>query len=66
MYPRLPPVPGFLLQIAEPISFHCIADGAMRPDNWHWATAGHAPLLVALGRTVSVVSLTAYLSHRAP
>ena len=57
-------MPGFLLQIAEHISFQCIADGAIRPDDWHWATAGHAPLLGALGRTVSAVSLTAYLSHR--
>ena len=33
--PASPPVPGFLLQIAEPISFQCIADGAIRPDDWH-------------------------------
>ena len=62
--PFAPPEPGFPLQIAEPISFICIAEGAIRPDDWHWATAGHAPLLGALGRTVSAVSLTAYLSHR--
>ena len=57
--PSGPPEPGFPLQIAEPISFVCIAEGAIRPDDWHWATAGHAPLLGALGRTVSAVSLSA-------
>ena len=62
--PASPPVPGLLLQIAEPISFQCIADGAIRPDDWHWATASHAPLLGALGRSVSAVSLSSYLSHR--
>ena len=62
--PSAPPEPGFPLQIAEPISYVCIAKGAIRPDDWHWATAGHAPLLGALGRTVHAVSLSAYLSHR--
>ena len=62
--PAASPEPGFLLHVAEPISFVCIAKGAIQPDDWHWATAGHAPLLGAIGRTVSAVSLSAYLSHR--
>ena len=62
--PAAPPVPGLPLQIAEPISFQCIAEGAIQPDDWHWVAAGHDPLLGALGSTVSAVSLTSYLSHR--
>ena len=60
--PSAPPEPGIHLQIAEPISSVCIAEGAIQPDDWHWVTAGHAPLLGALGRTVSAVSLCLSLS----
>ena len=56
--PTSPPIPGLSLQI------ECIAEGAIRQDNWHCTMAGHAPLLGGLGRTVSAISLSAYLYHR--
>ena len=62
--PTSPPLPGFSLQIAEPISYRCIAEGAIGPEDWHWSTACHTPLLSALRSTVNSLSLTAYLSTR--
>ena len=43
--PTSPPLPGLPLQIAEPIPYQCITEGAIGPEDWHWSTAGHAPLL---------------------
>ena len=62
--PLSPPLPGLRLQIAESISYKCISEGAIGPEEWSWSTAEHAPLLGALRRTVSTLSLTSYLSHR--
>ena len=59
-----PPLSGLSQQIAEPISYKCIAEGAIGPKDWHWSTTGHAPLLGALRGTVSSLSLSAYFSHR--
>ena len=39
-------------------------EGAIGPEDWYWSTAEHAPLLGALRRTVSTLSLSSYLSHR--
>ena len=62
--PASPPPPGLSLQIAAPMPYQCISEGAIEPDDWHWATAGHAPLLGALRGTVHSLSLSAYLSTR--
>ena len=56
--PRSPPLPGLSLQIAEPISYKYISEGAIGTADWHWSTAGHAPLLGALRGTVSTLFLT--------
>ena len=59
-----PPPPGLHLQVADSIPYQCISEGAIGPEDWHWATAGHAPLLGALRGTVNTLSLSAYLSTR--
>ena len=61
---HLAPLPGLPLQIAEPLPYQCISEGAIGPEDSHWSTAGHAPLLGGLRSTVSTLSLTAYLSTR--
>ena len=62
--PASPSPPGLPLQIADPMPYQCISEGAIGPEDWHWVTAGHAPLLGALRGTVHSLSLSAYLSSR--
>ena len=62
--PASPPLPGLHLQIADPIPYQCISEGAIGPEDWHWVTADHAPLLGALRGTVHSLSLSTYLSTR--
>ena len=62
--PRLTPPAGLFLQIADSIPYQCISEGAIGPEDWHWATAGHAPLLGALRGTVNTLSLSTYLATR--
>ena len=52
------PLPGLALQIAGPIPYQCIAEGAIDQEDWYWSTAGHA-----LRRAVSTLSFTSYLSN---
>ena len=56
--PASPTPPGLPLQIGGPISYKCISEGANGPEDWHWATAGHAPLLGALRGMVNTLSPT--------
>ena len=62
--PASTPPLGFDLRIADSIPYQCISEGAIGPEDWHWATAGHAPLLGALRGTVNTLSLSAYLNTR--
>ena len=62
--PASPPPLGLHLRIADSIPYQCISEGAIGPEDWHWATAGHAPLLGALRGTVNTLSLSVYLATR--
>ena len=62
--PASPPPLGLHLRIADSIPYQCISEGAIGPEDWHWAMADHAPLLGALRGTVHTLSLSAYLATR--
>ena len=63
--PTHPPPPGVPPDLrSPPLPYQHIATGTIQHVDWHWVKGQHKPLLDALGRATSAVSLRSYLSKR--